>query len=94
MHSAQISSSIAQANDSASQASGTYRDLHAEVSAASWRKSSWSSYNGSCVEVAELPGNLVCMRDTKQHGTGPVLAFTNSAWRLFISRIRNGELDF
>lgn len=63
------------------------------VATASWHKSSWSSYNGSCVEVAELQGNVVCMRDTKANGMGPVLAFTYPEWNSFLSSIRAGELD-
>jgi hypothetical protein len=64
-----------------------------DVAKASWHKSSWSSYNGSCVEVAELQGNVVCMRDTKANGMGPVLAFTYPEWNSFLSSIRAGELD-
>ncbi len=59
----------------------------------SWRKSSWSSYNGSCIEVAELQGSLVYMRDTKQHGTGPVLAFTRAEWNEFLSKVKSGKLN-
>jgi hypothetical protein len=66
-----------------------------DASTASWHKSSWSSYNGSCVEVAELPAsNLVAIRDTKQKGIGPVLAFTRSEWDSFLSKVKNDELNF
>jgi hypothetical protein len=58
---------------------------------AAWRKSSWSTYNGNCVEVANLQGNLVGVRDTKDAGAGPVLLFTSPAWRSFVARIKNRE---
>jgi hypothetical protein len=49
----------------------------------SWRKSSYSGGSGgNCVELASQGGRLL-VRDTKQAGTGPVLAFSASAWRRF-----------
>jgi Domain of unknown function (DUF397) len=74
--------------------SGRYHISVADVATASWYKSSWSSYNGSCVEVAKLHGNMVCMRDTKANGIGPILAFTYPEWQSFLSSLRAGELDF
>jgi hypothetical protein len=32
-----------------------------------WKKSSWSAENGNCVEVAELPGNNIGVRDSKDN---------------------------
>ncbi len=58
--------------------------------AATWRKSSYSGNNGgNCVEVAAF--GRVMVRDTKQHGTGPVLAFSAKTWRAFTATIiKNG----
>lgn len=66
-----------------------HKDVHEQHGAllASWRKSSWSTYNGNCVEVAGLQGGLVGVRDTKD--AGPVLLFSSPAWRSFVARIKN-----
>jgi hypothetical protein len=65
-----------------------------EVSAAPWRKSSWSAYNGGCVEVADLRQDRIGVRDTKAKGSGPVLVFTNAEWNAFLSLVKCGDLDF
>lgn len=56
-----------------------------------WRKSSYSAYNGGCVEVARLRDAEVGVRDTKDLGTGPVLNFGAGAWGAFLSGMKNGE---
>ncbi|MYU56707.1 MULTISPECIES: DUF397 domain-containing protein [Streptomyces] len=61
-----------------------------DLQSAEWFKSSYSNGNGSCVEVANL-GDAVAMRDTKQHGMGPVLTNTAEGWRAFIAGVVNGE---
>jgi Domain of unknown function (DUF397) len=53
-----------------------------------WRKSSWSSMNGNCVEVAELRDEMIGVRDTKDGGAGPVLLFEQTAWRSFIDGLK------
>jgi hypothetical protein len=60
--------------------------------ATGWRKSSYSSSSGNCVEVAGT-ARSVAVRDTKQHGRGPILEFTPGAWREFLADIRGGKLD-
>ena len=52
---------------------------------APWVKSSFSFANGNCVEVAELPGNSVGIRDSRDPG-GPVLRFTRAEWAAFLGR--------
>ncbi|MFG2113317.1 DUF397 domain-containing protein [Streptomyces sp. NPDC048718] len=56
--------------------------------ASAWRKSSYSSANGQCVEVADhLPG-VVPVRDSKLDA-GPQLAFGASAWALFVGELKD-----
>lgn len=51
-----------------------------------WRKSSYSGSNGGeCVEVASTGAVLV--RDTTDR-SGPILAFTGDAWRVFTATIK------
>ena len=51
-----------------------------------WRKSSYSGNGGGeCVEVAAF--DLVLVRDSRDR-SGPVLAFTASAWAVFTAAVR------
>jgi hypothetical protein len=64
-----------------------------DLSRAVWHKSAFSNGNGgACVEVARnLPG-IVAVRDSKAHGTGPVLSFPKKEWLAFVTEVRAGEL--
>jgi hypothetical protein len=56
-----------------------------------WRKSSYSSNGGAnCVEAGHVPG-AVLIRDTTQHGRGPVLRVTPAGWSRFASAVRSGQ---
>ncbi len=62
----------------------------AEVSP-SWRKSSYSSNGGlQCVEAGHIPGAIL-VRDTTQHGCGPVLRVPPVAWRRLTAAIRTDQ---
>jgi hypothetical protein len=58
-----------------------------------WRKSSLSSGGDNCVEVGFSDDGAVGVRDTKQHGEGPVLEFFPGEWEAFIAGVRQGEFD-
>jgi hypothetical protein len=57
-----------------------------------WVKSSLSFANGNCVEISDLPGGMVGVRNSRDT-SGPVLRFTPDEWHAFIGGVRNGEFD-
>jgi hypothetical protein len=65
----------------------------AQVSGASWRKSSFSSMDGSCIEIGRLQADRIGVRDTKDNGAGPVLIFTDSELGAFIRGAKAGQFD-
>jgi hypothetical protein len=58
-----------------------------ELTSPAWRKSSYSGSGVNCVEAGHVPG-VVLVRDTTQHGHGPVLRVTTDAWRRFIITVK------
>lgn len=58
-----------------------------------WRTSSFTGSNeGSCVEVAFLPGGGVAVRDTKDRSRAPH-RYTAAEWEAFVAGVRAGEFD-
>lgn len=67
--------------------------MEVDVTGAVWRKSSYSGPDGNCVEVAFLGDGHVAVRDTKDNGIGPVLAFTPGEWDAFVNGVSAGEFQ-
>jgi hypothetical protein len=62
-----------------------------DLSHVMWRKSKRSFVEGSeCVEVADLGGGVVALRDSK-NPAGPDLRFTASEWTAFLGGVCHGE---
>jgi hypothetical protein len=58
-----------------------------DVTAAAWRKSSYSGSNGgACIEVAAA-GLAVAVRDSKDPD-GPLLAFAADTWKAFAEQVK------
>jgi len=57
-----------------------------------WFKSSHSSGQTECVEVAWLRNGRVGVRDSK-NPAGPALSFTSDAWDTFSTHIRDSDVS-
>ena len=58
-----------------------------DLSRAEWHKSSYSSQDGNCVEIAtNLPG-LVAVRDSKDP-RGPILVIGHEDWQAITRQIK------
>jgi hypothetical protein len=57
-----------------------------------WIKSARSSANGSCVEMRQHAA-AVEVRDTKQHGLGPILRLAPAGFASWVAGAKSGELD-
>jgi hypothetical protein len=66
--------------------------VHTSTSAVRWRKSSASNPTGNCVELAELAGGGIAVRNSR-HPSGPVLVYTRAEIAAFLSGVRAGEFD-
>jgi hypothetical protein len=55
-----------------------------------WRTTSYSENGANCVEVAPVAAGVL-LRDTKDRGAGPVIAFTSEQWTAFLAEVAAGD---
>ncbi|MDT3395493.1 DUF397 domain-containing protein [Streptomyces sp. B1866] len=63
-----------------------------DVEGLDWRKSSLTSDNGTCFELAALPGGGVAVRDSKNPANGH-LCFTQVEWQAFKGGVLLGDFN-
>lgn len=57
-----------------------------------YRISSFCSL-GDCVEIGQVPGGSVTVRDTKDPDRRTALVFTREEWAAFVLGVKAGEFD-
>ena len=62
------------------------------LSEARWLKSNRSNSQGNCVELAELPGDRVAMRNSR-FPEGPALIYTRHEIEALIQGAKDGDFD-
>jgi hypothetical protein len=64
---------------------------HVDLTAAQWRKSTYSNGSGGCVEVADGYAALLPVRDSKDPD-GPALVFPSKSFSAFVEQVKAGTL--
>jgi hypothetical protein len=64
-----------------------------DLGGVAWRKSRRSNSQGNCVEVAELSGGDVAVRNSR-HPHGPVLIYTHAEMEALILGAKDGDFDY
>ncbi|MFG1882108.1 DUF397 domain-containing protein [Micromonospora sp. NPDC049102] len=64
----------------------------ADLTGATWRKSTRSSDSGNCVQVADDISGVVGVRDSRDVAD-PALAFTPDTWRTFVAVVKTDALS-
>lgn len=65
------------------------KSVPGSAAGATWRKSTFSAYNGSCVEVADLAPGQIGVRDSKAGPLSPVLLFDRADWASFLRTLKD-----
>lgn len=55
-----------------------------------FRKSSYSSQLGECVEVADTAPDGRAVRDSKQQNGGPLVTVSRESWQAFVRQFGRG----
>ncbi|RKN06310.1 DUF397 domain-containing protein [Streptomyces radicis] len=64
---------------------------NADALPVTWRKSSYSTNGGDCLEVGEGIARVVPVRDSKAP-SGPAVTFSADSWDGFVETLKRGEL--
>jgi hypothetical protein len=71
----------------------TYNGMPAaQLRGVRWQKSRYSNSQGNCVELAQLPGGEVAVRNSR-HPDGPALIYTLDEIAALIRGARDGDFD-
>lgn len=63
-----------------------------DLAPATWRKSSYSSNQGACVEVADLATGGQAVRDSKLGDASPVLRFGTAEMAALAADVKAGRI--
>lgn len=64
-----------------------------ELTAVAWQKSHFSNPSGNCVEMAELPGGGIAVRNSRDPD-GPALIYTVDEVTAFVRGAKGGDFDY
>jgi hypothetical protein len=71
----------------------TYNGMPAgTIDGARWQKAHRSNSQGNCVEIAELPGGRIAVRNSR-HPDGPALIYTRPEIEALILGAKDGDFD-
>lgn len=63
-----------------------------QLVSAAWRNGKISNPSGNCVEVAELPGGAMAVRNSR-NPAGLALIYAQAEITAFLTGVKNGEFD-